>query len=172
MLEVLSKKRVFIVFGILTFVLFFAVMFFVNPYIDGNDGMSVIALQVAFDKSLGIDILNTWGRSGIERYKKFIIFDYLYALSYSVFFSSLIARLIVKKSPKKWKNYGFVLSLPFIAGLSDWVENSLEISFLNDISGFNDKLFTIHSFIASLKWMILPIVLWLIVKSLFRIKRI
>jgi regulatory protein YycH of two-component signal transduction system YycFG len=57
MLETISKKSVLIGSLVLMSVMFTIVMFFVNPQIDGSDGIGIIKLQLSFSKEAGIGII-------------------------------------------------------------------------------------------------------------------
>jgi len=164
MLNILSKKRVIIISTVITLIMFIVVMFIVNPFIDGKNGISVLALQLSFDKEVGIKIINSWTESGIENFNKFIFTDYIYALGYSIFFASILSAFILKKGKQNISKYKLIIYLPFIAGLFDWIENTLELLFINNPSEFSNILFFIHSLIASLKWLALPIIAIFIVK--------
>jgi len=164
MLNILSKKSVLMISTIVTLIMFIVVMFIVNPSIDGKNGMGVLALQLAFDKEVGIKIISDWTQSGIENFNKFIFTDYIYALGYSIFFSSILSAFILKKSKQNIAKYKFIIYLPFIAGLFDWVENTLELLFINNPIEFSNILFFMHSIVASLKWIALPIIIISIIK--------
>jgi hypothetical protein len=164
MLNILSKKSVIVISTLATLMMFAVVMFVVNPSIDGKNGIGVLALQLAFDKEVGIEIINSWTQLGIENFNRFIFTDYLYALSYSILFASILSVLILKKSKQNILKYKMIVYLPFIAGLFDWIENTLELSFINNPIEFSNILFFIHSIIASLKWLMIPIVVTFIVK--------
>jgi len=64
--------------------------------------------------------------------------------------------------------YKLLLFLPFLAGIFDWIENTLELFFINNPTEFSNILFFIHSLIASLKWLILPIVVGFLIKLSFK----
>ena len=164
MFTLFSNKKIIGISTVITLIMFAVVMFIVNPSIDGKNGMSVLALQLAFDKEVGIEIINTWGKSGIENFKQLIFTDYIYALGYSFFFASILSVLILKKSKQNSSKYKFIIFLPFIAGLFDWIENTLELLFIHNPIEFSNTLFFIHSIIASLKWIALPIVVIFIIK--------
>jgi len=164
MLKILSKKSVIIISMVITLIMFTVVMFVVNPSIDGKNGMGVLSLQLAFDKEVGIKIINSWTQSGIENFNQFIFTDYIYALCYSIFFTSILSVLILKKSKQNILKYKLIVYLPFIAGLFDWIENTLELLFINNPIEFSNILFFIHSIIASLKWIALPIIVTFIIK--------
>jgi len=140
------------------------VMVIANPTIDGKDGLDVIALQLAFFKDSGIKIASSWD---FETFKRWIFWDYIYAVSYVSFFVSLLLWL---GKIKKYNVKPFVY-IAILAGLFDWIENSLEIWFLSDVDGFSSALFFFHSALATLKWMALPIVIWSIVK-IARVKNV
>jgi len=168
MLNILSKKSVIIISTVMPLIMFTVVMFIVNPSIDGKNGMSVIALQLAFDKEIGIEIINNWTQLGIENFNQFIFTDYIYALSYAIFFASILSVLILKKSKQNIVKYKLIIYLPFIAGLFDWIENTLELLFIKNPIEFSKTLFFIHSIIASLKWIALPIIITFIIKLILK----
>jgi hypothetical protein len=153
----LAKKSIVLTSMITTLIMAFIVMVIVDPMIDGGNGFNVIALQLSFDNTLGEKIVSDWN---IEAFNQWIIMDYIYALSYVIFFSSLILWL------EKSKNLPSSI-VPYIAlsaGIFDWIENSLELWFLNHIETFSSTLFFIHSVFATLKWLALPIIIGTIIK--------
>ncbi len=139
--------------GVSTIIMFVVVMFWANPTIDKQKGFGVLSLQLAFSKEYGINIVNSWGKGGVERFTHYIISDYIYALSYSFFLALLLFQLKSR-----------IYFLPLVAGLFDWVENSMEILFTHDMIHFSTYVFFLHSLIASLKWLIVPIVFYNIFK--------
>lgn len=164
----LNKKILIIISGIITLVMFCVVMFIVNPLIDAKDGVGVLALQLSFNKEVGVEIINSWGQSGIENFKQLIFTDYIYALGYSIFFASILSTLILKKGKENLLTFRMIIYLPFLAGLFDWIENSIELLFINNPIEFSNTLFFIHSIIASLKWAVLPIVMGYIIVLLLQ----
>lgn len=159
MIRILNKKAIFITSMLMTLLMFCIVMFLANPAIDGKNGLSIIALQLSFDKETGIEIVNGWGGSGIERFNQWIFTDYLYALSYSIFFASWLSILILKKGVENTFRYRWVVYFALTVGLLDWVENTMELYFLSSPTTYSDILFSLHSLIASVKWSALPLVL-------------
>ncbi len=168
MISLLGKKQTLFIAIIMTFVMFLVVMFVANPLIDGDDGMGVLALQLAFDKEIGTQIIDNWTKTGRQNFNKLIFTDYIYALSYSIFFASWLCMLIIKKGKENLIFYKLLLFLPFLAGIFDWIENTLELFFINNPTEFSNILFFIHSLIASLKWLILPIVVGFLIKLSFK----
>jgi hypothetical protein len=150
-----AKRSVVLSAAAMTIGMFVIVMFVVNPMIDGGDGLSVIALQLAFDKDKGEAIVNHWNVATFDRW---IFTDYLYAASYTLFFSSLILWLMKTKN-KSGSPYLFFIFAAVAAGVFDWIENTLELWFLHNPDGMPETLFWAHSAIASLKWLALPVVL-------------
>jgi len=157
LLYLFGKKNVVLGSLILMLIMFSIIMFFVNPYIDGINGIGVIKLQLAFNKDIGIEIIESWGESGIVHFNRWIFVDYIYAVSYSAFFASLLSLLILQKEKDKSLKYTWVVVLAFVACAFDWIENTMELFFLNNPSGFPDSLFFLHSVIATLKWAAVPI---------------
>ena len=157
MLHALNKKSVLIGSLISMTMMFAIVIFYANPHIDGGNGSGLIKLQLAYDKNAGIDIINSWGAAGIDHFNQWIFTDYLYAVSFSVFFASLLSILIVKKGKEEYLAYRTVVYLAFVAGLLDWIENTMELFFVNNSSEFSGVLFFLHSIVATVKWATLPI---------------
>ncbi|WP_303722051.1 hypothetical protein [Malonomonas rubra] len=152
MLKFLSRKSV-----LLTSLLFMTLMMvicmrLVNPAIDGQGGASLLALQLAFDKNLGIEIINCWGAEGSAVYRRWCFTDYLYAISYTIFLASLLVVLLFRKGKI---GSSILSSTPFIvlgAGVCDCLENMMEYFFIQDPHNFPAQLFFAHSLISVLKW--------------------
>ena len=144
----LSKLSVLIGSAVFLIIMFCIVTFAINPLIDGGDGSGLLKLQLAFDKAIGLEIINSWGASGRENFRRFIFTDYIYAVSYAVFLASLLAFLMHKNADKN----SFLIYLSLSAGALDWIENSMEVFFVNNPATFSSSLFYMHSLAASLKW--------------------
>lgn len=157
MIQALNKKSVLIGSLISMAIMFAIVMFYANPLIDGGNGSSLLKLQLSFNKEAGLEIINSWGVSGIDRFNRWIFTDYIYAFSFAVFFASLFSILIMKKGKEEVPVYRFAVYLAFAAGLLDWIENTIELFFVNNSSGFPGILFFLHSIVAMVKWAALPI---------------
>ena len=155
----MSKKSILAISLLITSIMFVIVMFIVNPHIDGSNGLSVIELQLSFNKSAGISIIQEWGEYGVSHFNQWIFTDYIYAFSYSIFFASLLSFLILQKGKNKDKSYTWVIYLAFTTGLFDWIENTIELLFLNNPIDFSDTLFMLHSMIALLKWLSVPVII-------------
>lgn len=153
MLDWLGKIRIFTA-ALIALAIMFAVMLFVNPWIDGHDGRSVLELQLSFQKERGIEIINGWGESGPDRFKKLIIFDYLYAAAYAFFFAATLSLLVLKHGLAGKSFYHRLVYLPLAAGGLDWLENSMEISFVSAPLSYSEGWFFFHSVVAAIKWAI------------------
>jgi hypothetical protein len=138
------------------------VMLFINPKIDGANGMGLIDLQLCFDKLKGIEIIENWGLQGRNNFINLIYTDYIYAVSYVLFFIALMSCVKLKKA--YWL-------IPILAGLSDWLEDSMEIVFINNPQGFSDALFVVHSFVASAKFVFIIFAVVVIVLKIRKINK-
>ncbi|MBL4659234.1 MAG: hypothetical protein JKY19_02680 [Alcanivoracaceae bacterium] len=152
MIAFLAKKSTLIASLIFASIMFVLVMFVINPVIDGGNGIGVIQLQLSFDKLAGIKIIESWGEGAIQRFKQWIFTDYIYAFSYALFLASILSTLIIKSRLVKVSIYKYVPLMPFLAGLLDWLEDSMELFFMHDMQGYSEVLFTIHSLVASAKF--------------------
>ena len=163
-MKFLANKKIVIFTAVTTAIMAFIVMVLFDSMVDGKNGLDVIALQLAFSKEIGASIVSSWN---VEAFKNGIVLDYIYALSYMLFFASLMLWLAKEKGVPS----GIYAFIAIFAGVCDWIENSLELWFLSDIEGFSSALFFVHSIVATLKWMALPIILWRIT-TLYRVKRV
>ena len=161
----LTSNRVLLLFGIFMLIMFIVVMFIVNPLIDNKNGLEVIKLQLLFNKEKALALTSSWS---IDNFKRYIFTDYIYAISYTLFLSSLLLNLI-NKNIKKFKKFMIFIYLVLVAGLCDWIENSLELYFFANSANFSNSLFILHSTISLIKWLALPIVLASIVILIRRV---
>lgn len=165
MIKFLSKKSTILYSNILAFSLLIIVAFIISPMMDGGNGLGVVKLQLSFDKSIGIDIINSWGELGIAHFKKWIFIDYIYAFFYSLAFATVLAFLLVKSTLADTQLKLLTL-LPFVAGLLDWIENTMELAFIRHPESYSAKLFYLHSIVSTSKFtiifslMILMLILW------------
>ncbi|SHJ28580.1 hypothetical protein SAMN02745165_01981 [Malonomonas rubra DSM 5091] len=152
MIEVFAHKR-FVWLSLLAFLLTFAVCtFIVNPQIDGKDGSGLLALQLAFDKEVGIKIIESWGAEGRAFYQRWSFTDYIYAAAYSIFLASLLSSLAVRTGKSDALMFFITPLIALSAGVFDCAENSLEAAFINNPATFSADLFYFHSIIALCKW--------------------
>ncbi|WP_413110370.1 hypothetical protein [Thaumasiovibrio sp. DFM-14] len=159
LINYLSKVSVLSVSTVVTVIMFYLVMFVLNPNIDSSDGFSVIKLQLAFDQTVGLNIINSWGSDGVAYFLDWIYLDYIYAASYSLFFSSLLAYLLRKKCYYLDPRLNLIVFVPFFAGFLDCLENTMEVFFLRSPNEFINEVFWFHSMVAAVKWMMLPLIL-------------
>ncbi len=166
MVTLQKNKKVLIGFGILTGIMYVIVMFIINPMIDGKTGLEVIKLQLSFTTENGKSVFNGWNEIGQQNFLKYIYTDYIYAFAYSVFLSSLYFNKVLKNNIKIVGKHIYILILPFVAGLFDMIENTIEIFFIKSPDGFSELLFGFHSILASLKWLGLPIILYFLIRRI------
>jgi hypothetical protein len=123
-------------------------MGFVNPAIDGQDGAGVLALQLAFDKEVGNEIIKSWGSAGRTMFVRWIFTDSLYAAAYSVFLAALISTLLLRKGRQGSRYFQAVVLIALLAGACDWLENTMELAFIQNPAEFSTTLFRLHSLVA------------------------
>lgn len=158
MLKFLSADRTLKGSAMAAVILFILVMLVINPRIDGSHGLGVIALQLAFVKSEGMRIVTGWGTTGIHRFQQWLWVDYLYAVAYGLFLTSLLARTARRHFVRPQVGARVLMLCPLLASSLDWMENSLELLFIQDPGAVSRLLFWCHSLLASIKWLLLPVV--------------
>lgn len=129
----------------------------------------IIALQFAFTKSTFVSIINQWGIAGITHFLNTIWIDYIYPVVYAIFFSSFIARLIIKLDKSPTKFHIIIFALPFIAGFLDWCENTLHIILLSNVNNISGIMIFTASVFALIKWLIVIFSILVILYYIFSI---
>ena len=164
MVTLQENKKALIGFGILTAIMYVIVMLIINPMIDGKTGFEVIQLQLSFTTENANVIIEGWGETGQQNFLRYIYTDYLYAAAYSFFLAVLYLNKLLKNVIEIKGRHFIFLILPFIAGMFDMLENTIEIFFIKNPDDFPELLFSIHSILASLKWLALPVFLYVLIK--------
>jgi len=150
MMNWVSQKQIVLASGVMTLLLFIAVIFLAEPAIKGNTGKGMVSLQLAFTKEHGQEILAVWGTRGMSEFRRWIAADYAYLLAYSVFLAGLLVRAGARPG---------TVRLAFLGGALDAIENTMELFFLSLPQKFPAVLFFIHSLLSSMKWLL---ALWVI----------
>ena len=113
----------------------------------------VVALELAFSEEAFRRITTQWGAEGVHAYRTSTIYiDYWFPIAYALLLSSLIAVLTVKPGETPSRRQVTCFALPFIAGLFDWVENTLHLVLLRDPSNLSARLVLVASIAAAIKW--------------------
>jgi len=154
----LGHKYIVLFFLLSTSLLFYLIMFKVNPELDGSNGFEVIQLQLTFSVSKAQQIVSSWSDLSVEKFEYAMMLDSLYALSYGIFFTSLVSYVLHLKNMLE-TNYRYLIYLPFCASALDWIENAIEVVFINSLASISTTLFFFHSVAAILKWLCLPLLL-------------
>lgn len=113
----------------------------------------IFALQLAFTPQRFQFVLEQWGDDAVQHYVTGMWLDYIYPVAYSLALAGLLAWLTSRpnQAPARWQLTLF--SLPLIAGLLDWVENSLHLLMLAVLhSSSSPVLVFIASLAAAIKW--------------------
>ncbi len=114
----------------------------------------IIAMELAFTKERLISILNQWGPEGVSVYLKAMWIDYFYALFYALFLSSLFALASRAEEEDPHRGELLIFSLPFIAAILDWVENSLHLTYFPEYEKMSESMVFVVSFISLIKWLL------------------
>jgi len=113
----------------------------------------VVALELAFSEEAFRRITTQWGAEGVHAYRTSTIYiDYWFPIAYALLLSSLIAILTVTPGETPSRRQVTCFALPFIAGLFDWVENTLHLVLLRDPSNLSARLVLVASIAAAIKW--------------------
>jgi len=145
---IFKAHRKFIVSGLSTFILAYMVMFYAENLIKGDTPYGALELQLSTESDQIFTILETWGQDGKLRFLKFMGFDYAYALAYSFFLYYLLR--FFNRNYKSW--VGTMYVLPFVVGLLDIIENTIEIGFVSGTFIINNFSENTHQWVVFMKW--------------------
>ncbi|MFN3951586.1 MAG: hypothetical protein ACK4KT_04170 [Thermaurantimonas sp.] len=114
------------------------------------DGMNLPDLSIGISKEDLLNFFETGGRDGIEIYAKVIMrYDFLYPLSYGLFFAYTIF-LLTRRFKTRW--ISTLPLLPILSMLADLVENSSFVLLAYEYPSFNDTLFSLGRTAQLIKW--------------------
>lgn len=166
----MGKPYIALLSGIITLIFMFIIM----PGLDSVrplGTLGIIEFQLSFTEEKFSNIINQWGIDTVNYYVKNLWIDYIYPIMYAVFLSSSIALLTKKKHVDPSKFYIILFTLPILAGVLDWIENTLHLILLHDINNLSKLLIFLAAITASIKWSFalfsfIIIIYYLIVKLL------
>ena len=169
MFSILGRKQTLILSTLLTIILILVIILIVDPYIEGTKGASILSLQCSFDRTHADAVLRTWGSDAAVRFNQMIWVDYLFAFVYPVALASWLLFFINKQ--QGLISYVYCRSSVYIAlstGLFDWIEDSMELWYINKTSELPEIFFFLHSLAASAKFAAIFLVLLCIVILLLK----
>jgi hypothetical protein len=152
MFSLLGRKRTLVASTVLTVIFALLVFVIVDPYIQGEKGANIVALQCSFDKSHADAVLQTWGSDAAARFNRSIWIDYLFALVYPVAFASWLYFLAGRKGMLSSVYCRSSIYIALSAGIFDWIEDSMELWYINKISDLSGDFFFLHSLAAYAKF--------------------
>ena len=126
------------------------VMIVVFAPLGEKGGIEIVALQFSFTPDRFAAIVARWGDDGVALFRSRMWLDYLYPTAYSF----LLAGLLFRKSGK-----GTFVWVPFLAGLFDFIENTIHLKILgkpnlfSPLFAFSPSLVLLASLLATVKWM-------------------
>ena len=149
----LSKKYI-VWASFLASLVIIAIFIFLDRGGRPQDSQTPLALQLTFSKDAFLYILEGWGELGIKTYKKILLIDYLFPITYSLFLASSLSYLTIKRDQKWKKLYLFFFTLPFASTLLDWCENTFHCIFLRAPTDASEQLIKISALCAHTKWIL------------------
>ncbi|MHC1605514.1 MAG: hypothetical protein ACXQTP_06065 [Candidatus Methanofastidiosia archaeon] len=147
----IAKTQIVLISGAITII----IMFIIFPALDTvrpPESPGPIEFQLVFSKEAFISVIDQWGVEGVQRYVNTLWIDYIFPVAYAIFLSSFIALLTSKLYKKPGSFHIILFILPLIAGVLDWIENTLHLVLLADTSNLSESLIFLASMIASIKW--------------------
>jgi len=115
----------------------------------------VVCLELAFSKERFRSIVAQWHEHGVlQTIKRGIWLDLFFALVYALFFSSLLAWSTIEPDEVPGPALIVFLSLPFVAGALDWVENLAHLYLLKGNDNLSEPLIVLAATASFIKWLL------------------
>jgi hypothetical protein len=125
----------FALIGLFLFLLFSMSFLLIDPLFRASTDPTLVDLQLAFNSMRFHDIIAAWNKSidgGIEMYKlSIMLLDYLYPVIYSAMLA--FAYAVVRKNDQPTHLDKVLFTLPFIAAIFDYIENTIHLLLLKDV---------------------------------------
>lgn len=113
-------------------------------------GLNPPDLSIGISKEELVRFFETGGKEGIEIYTNIIMrYDFLYPLSYGLFFGYTIL-LLIRRFKTRWLS--ILPLLPVLSMLADMVENAGFILLAHEHPSFNDTIFSVARTAQLVKW--------------------
>lgn len=163
----LAKWQIVLICGVLTiaFTLFFLATDRAAP--AGTPG--IIQLELAFSEDRFSDIVEQWSQaSTLQIQQRNLWIDLLFPFAYVLLLSGLVAWLTRSSHEKPSAELIALLSLPFIAGLLDWIENVFLLFLLRDVSSFAEPLVFLASAVSLAKSILILVTVLAIIYCILR----
>ncbi|HHB90144.1 MAG TPA: hypothetical protein ENK60_02415 [Anaerolineae bacterium] len=117
------------------------------------DAPTILHLQLAFTPQRFQAVLAAWDQAIIHEFLTTLWMDYLYAASYGLALASWLAWLSRKGNQPPSRGALTLFALPLIAGLADWLENTLHFFMIAIHHNASAHLVFLASLAASIKWL-------------------
>jgi hypothetical protein len=119
----------------------------------------IVALQLAFTPARFQAVLDAWGPAIVQQFVDDMPWDYLYAALYALALASWVAWLSRREGAVPSRGDLGLFMLPLIAGLCDWIENTLHLLLVTSAGPPAAWAVFLASVAASVKWGALVITL-------------
>jgi hypothetical protein len=112
----------------------------------------ITELQLSFTISRALKVIAIWGSDGIDSYLSHAWLDFLFPITYGLFFTGILTALFLRRPKSMTWQQMLLLSLPILAIPFDYTENSLHMIMLSTGWIPDPKLLFLASLAASVKW--------------------
>ncbi|MCL2697704.1 MAG: hypothetical protein FWE74_06455 [Oscillospiraceae bacterium] len=161
------KKAV--IFTVL-FAIFYTVINFSGIGVTGllkiTDGANILDFEFGYSEEEAYDMLTALGEEGREFYlTKIIPLDFPFPVTYMLFYAGWIALLL--KHITQSKRFKYLLLIPVLAALSDWIENIGIIAMLRSYPDLPPWAAATASFAGMIKFSLTALSIAVIIVLLF-----
>ncbi|MEM7007896.1 MAG: hypothetical protein AAF462_02050 [Thermodesulfobacteriota bacterium] len=160
----LIAVRQYLIFTGMFFVLTALCLYILDVQLRPQGCGDMISLELLFTKSAMSDFLGSCGEDGVRAHLILLWVDYIFVIAYVGFMANLLGSLLRKIHYERALT---LFSIPIIAGVLDFIENTLLLYQLQNIDKLSGALVFITSIIALVKLILIVIAIVLILYFLF-----
>lgn len=114
-----------------------------------NSAWEIFRFQTTFDPQFFTSVVISWDVTQLDLFLTHYQIDFIYPLVYSYFLAVSIYLLRPYATKIFW--------LPVIAGICDFIENSMQMSNIDQIMNLNLPMFYVGAAAASVKWLLIVV---------------
>ena len=115
--------------------------------------LDFLKAQTTFSRAAYVEQVKQWQARGLmDDYRRHFYLDFLHPLWYGLFLSAFMAAGFNRNRLSSKANW--LLSLPFIAGAMDLVENCFHVRFISDVDTISSWMIVVSASAANTKWLL------------------
>jgi len=150
--EKLGATPLLIIFAVIFIIIQLAFRVFTPPFMEATGGIGIPDRSIAYAPGHIYMVLSAITGEALNWYNRIQIVDSFYPLVYAALFSGLLFR-IYRRKYENFSSYGWIVTIPLVGALCDYLENIGFRIILNQLPARFDLLGWILSVFSTIKFL-------------------